>query len=70
VHPLIIKSNEEFLTLPEFAEKLEKLHTILKTGDVISLKNFFQELELGYTPDQKIVDWIHLARKSGLNGEY
>jgi len=70
VHPLIIKSNEEFLTLPEFTEKLEKLHTILETGDVISLKNLFQELVLGYTPDQEIVDWIHLARKSGLNGEY
>ena len=70
VHPLIIKSNEEFLTLPEFAEKLEKLHTVLEAGDIVSLKTFFQELVFGYTPDQEIVDWIHLARKSGPNLEY
>jgi FlaA1/EpsC-like NDP-sugar epimerase len=69
-HPLIIKSNEEFLTFPIFAEKLEKLKTILKAGDIISLKTLLQELVIGYNPDQEIVDWIHLARKSGLNGEY
>ena len=69
-HPLIMKAFEEFLPWPEFLEKLEMLRTVLDANDVIGIKTLLQDLVSGYTPDQEVVDWIHLSREVGRKVEY
>jgi FlaA1/EpsC-like NDP-sugar epimerase len=63
-HPQIIKVHEEFVPWTELEGKLKTLEIALNVNDVSIIQLILQQLVTGYTPDNKIVDWVHLEQKA------
>jgi hypothetical protein len=59
VHPRIIKSSEEFITLEQLRLKLQQLENNLNhTNDMQELRSLITELVQEYSPIDEIVDWV------------
>lgn len=62
VHPRIMKAHEEFIPWPELNEKLNALEFALNVNDVGVIRLIMQQLVVGYTPSDEIVDWVYLEQ--------
>jgi len=51
LHPRIMKSHEEFLSLNDLFLALEKLYTVLEGGDIESIRNELKRLVPDYCPE-------------------
>jgi FlaA1/EpsC-like NDP-sugar epimerase len=56
-HPKIMKAHEEFLSLDELQQELEKLNLALDSGDTQLIGNILKKLVPGYQPNGDPVDW-------------
>jgi FlaA1/EpsC-like NDP-sugar epimerase len=61
-HPRIMMAQEEFLPWPALSEHLEFLQAALSVNDVMRLRTMMESLVSGFTPDDKIVDWVYLEQ--------
>ncbi|MBA3059988.1 MAG: polysaccharide biosynthesis protein [Gammaproteobacteria bacterium] len=61
-HPRIMKAHEEFLPLAALTARLQVLAQALDANDVPLVRTLLQDLVPGYQPDDKVVDWVHLAQ--------
>ena len=72
-HPRIMKAHEDFLPWEVLSRRLVALEATLAANDVAALRHQLQALVTGYTPDEDIVDWLHLAtgaaQADGMSGE-
>lgn len=64
MHPRIMKSHENFIPWLEFEAKLDMLETALNTNNVDLVRSMMQELVVGYTPTDDIVDLVHLEQEA------
>ena len=62
-HPQIMKANEEFIAWSELEPLLIKIEQVITSDDIVSLRSILEQLRLGYTADEQIVDWMHLEKK-------
>lgn len=61
-HPRIMKAHEDFLPWPELVDRLDALVQAIGNNDVASLRALLLDLVSGYSPNDDIVDWIHLEQ--------
>lgn len=64
IHPLIMKAHEEFTPWADFEAKLNALETALNVNDVGVIRLMLEQLVVGYTPDDNIVDWVYLEQEA------
>lgn len=64
LHPRIMKAHEAFIPWSELEGKLATLQVALQINDVGLIRRMMMELVDGYTPDDAIVDWVHLAQEA------
>jgi FlaA1/EpsC-like NDP-sugar epimerase len=64
VHPRIMKAHEDFMPWAEFETKLNALDIALNVNDVGVIRLMMQQLVVGYTPADDIVDWVYLEREA------
>ncbi len=64
VHPRIMKAHEEFIPWAEFEAKLNALEMALNVNDVGVIRLMMQQLVVGYTPSDDIVDWVYLEQEA------
>jgi FlaA1/EpsC-like NDP-sugar epimerase len=64
VHPRIMKAHEEFISWSEFEAKLHALEIALNVNDVGVTRLMMQQLVVGYTPSDDIVDWVYLEQEA------
>ena len=64
VHPRIMKAHEDFMPWAEFEAKLNALDIALNVNDVGVIRLMMQQLVVGYTPADDIVDWVYLEREA------
>ncbi len=64
VHPRIMKAHEEFIPWAEFEAKLNALEMALNVNDVGVIRLMMQQLVVGYTPSDGIVDWVYLEQEA------
>lgn len=62
LHPRIMKAHEEFIPWTELQGRLNTLVQALNINDVGMIRSMMQQLVSGYTPNDKIVDWVHLEQ--------
>jgi FlaA1/EpsC-like NDP-sugar epimerase len=65
-HPRIMKALEEFIPWEVFEDKLNALHLLLNSNDVSLILSTLKDILPGYTPNEKIVDWVYLEQSSDL----
>jgi len=65
-HPRIMKAQEEFIPWEVFEDKLNALHLLLNSNDVSLIRSTLKDILPGYTPNEKIVDWVYLEQSSDL----
>ena len=63
-HPRIMKAQEEFIPWEVFEDKLNVLHLLLNSNDVSLIRSTLKDILPGYTPNEKIVDWVYLEQSS------
>ena len=61
-HPKILKAHENFIAWPEIESKLDALEIAMNANDVSATRLMIEQLVNGYTPSDKIVDWISLEK--------
>ncbi len=66
VHPRIMKAHEEFIPWAEFEAKLNALEMALNVNDVGVIRLMMQQLVVGYSPSDDIVDWVYLEQEAEL----
>ena len=66
-HQRIMKAHEDYLPWPELFMRLQVLIKALNANDVPAIRALLKELVPGYQPDDKVVDWVHLARLAQLD---
>lgn len=64
IHPRIMKAHEEFTPWADFEAKLNTLETALNVNDVGVIRLMLQQLVVGYTPNDNIVDWVYLEQEA------
>ncbi len=64
MHPRIMKAHEEFIPWAEFEAKLNALEMALNVNDVGLIRLMMQQLVVGYTPRDDIVDWVYLEQEA------
>ena len=64
VHPRIMKAHEEFIPWAEFEAKLNALEMALNVNDVGVIRLMMQQLVVGYTPSDGIVDWVYMEQEA------
>jgi len=57
-HPRIMKNHEEFLGWVDLQRHLETLKKSLDSQDLVSVRQQLQTLVHGYSPEEKIADWL------------
>jgi FlaA1/EpsC-like NDP-sugar epimerase len=62
-HSRIMKANEDFIPWPQLEVQLNILETALNMNDTVVIRSMMQELVAGYTPSNKIVDWVYLEQE-------
>lgn len=65
-HPAIriIKAHEAFILWPEFEFKLNAMELILNMNNMYAIRLMMHKSLLVSIPDDDIVDWVWLERKS------
>jgi len=63
VHSRIMKDQEEFIPWAELKTKLKALEIALNDNDIALIRQMMQQLVAGYTPHDKIVDWLYLKQE-------
>jgi len=63
-HPRIMKAHEEHMGWAELEQKLRSLEMVLNINDVAVIRLMMQQLVLGYTPDDEIVDWVYMEQEA------
>jgi FlaA1/EpsC-like NDP-sugar epimerase len=61
-HFQILKAHEEFIPWAVLEDKLKGLEMALNVNDVGVIRLMMQQLVLGYTPNEDIVDWVHMEQ--------
>lgn len=61
-HPRIMMAQEQFMRWPELSVNLDELERHVARNNVGELRSMVGTLVSGYTPDEKIVDWIYLEQ--------
>lgn len=67
-HPRIMKAHEDYFPWASLQSKLKTLENLLDNNEVAAIRSLMAELVSGYTPNEGIVDWVHLA-KEGQNSK-
>lgn len=70
VHPRVMKAHEEFVAWSELEGMINALEMALNVNDVGVIRLMLEKLVAGYSPNDRIVDWIHLEEEaeSQVNG--
>ena len=63
-HSAIMKASDEFMPWDELEGKLRALQAALNINDVAVIRLMMTELVEGYSPNEDIVDWVHLEEAS------
>ncbi|MBP7491786.1 MAG: polysaccharide biosynthesis protein, partial [Rhodoferax sp.] len=63
-HPRIMRAQEEFLPWPMLSAQMALLDQSLNANEVPAIRALLQSLVHGYQPENPVVDWIYLAKKS------
>lgn len=63
-HPRIMKAHEEFIPWGDMGGKLNALEIALNSNDVGAIREMMEKLVSGYTPSDKIVDWVYLEQEA------
>lgn len=66
-HPRIMKSHEDFIIWDDLQKHLESLEIALSLNDVEAIRMNMKNLVFGYTPNNEIVDWVHLEQEAEVN---
>lgn len=61
-HPRIMKAHEDFMLWVDLECKLRTLELALSVNDVGVIRAMIVQLVSGYTPNNEIVDWVHIER--------
>jgi FlaA1/EpsC-like NDP-sugar epimerase len=64
VHPRIMKAHEEFIPWVDLEARLNALEIALNANDVSVIRLMLQQLVVGYTPSDDIVDWVYLEQEA------
>lgn len=64
MHPRIMKAHEEFIPWAKFEAKLNALEMALNVNDVGVIRLMMQQLVVGYSPGDDIVDWVYLEQEA------
>jgi len=64
MHPRIMKAHEEFIPWAKFEAKLNALEMALNVNDVGVIRLMMQQLVVGYSPSDDIVDWVYLEQEA------
>lgn len=62
-HPRILRAREDFLPWPALMAELDGLAGELDASDIAAASRRLQRLVAGYTPEPRIVDWMHAQRQ-------
>ncbi|WP_390367387.1 polysaccharide biosynthesis protein [Variovorax dokdonensis] len=63
-HPRILKAHEAFLPWEELAPRLQSLAKAVDEGNVLPIRELLQSLVGDYSPDVRVVDWVHMERQA------
>ncbi|TLG77633.1 nucleoside-diphosphate sugar epimerase/dehydratase [Methylocystis sp. B8] len=66
LHPRIMKAHEDFLPWAVLEEKLNALEHALNVNDIDRIRLMLEQLVSGYTPEDEIVDWVHMEHEAGV----
>ncbi len=74
-HPRIMKAHEDFLAWADLESKLRALELALSVNDMGVIRTVIVQLVSGYTPNDEIVDWVHMEQEAeadrlGLRSDY
>ena len=64
-HPLIMKAHEDYLTWDELGVRLHALSGAVEVNDVPLIRQLLKQVVVGYQPDGKVVDWVHVEQRTG-----
>jgi FlaA1/EpsC-like NDP-sugar epimerase len=64
-HPRIMKAREAFLSWPDLKRELESLTSGIDQDDVYFVRTKLTQIVKEFTPDDDIVDWVHLETGTG-----
>jgi FlaA1/EpsC-like NDP-sugar epimerase len=64
-HPRIMKAREAFLSWPDLKRELESLTSGIDQDDVYFVRTKLTQIVKEFTPDDDIVDWVHLETWTG-----
>ncbi|RYG87866.1 MAG: polysaccharide biosynthesis protein, partial [Alphaproteobacteria bacterium] len=59
-HPRIMRANEHFLPWGELRLRLDEMQAAMDRGDVAAVVDLLKIVVPEYTPDQHLVDWVHM----------
>lgn len=63
-HTRIMKAHEDFLSWNVLEEKLNAMKIALNVNDINVIRLILKQLVSGYTPSEKIVDWLYLEQEA------
>ncbi len=63
-HSRIMKAHEEFIPWAELVDRLKSLEMALNVNDVGVIRVMMQQLVVGYSPSDDIVDWVYLEQEA------
>ncbi|MDM0110741.1 VanZ family protein [Variovorax sp. J22R133] len=63
-HPLIMKAHEDYLAWDELGVRLHALSGAVEVNDVPLIRQLLKEVVVGYQPDGKVVDWVHMEQRT------
>ena len=63
-HHRIMKAQEDYLPWAELKIRLSGLEQALCNSDITAIRSMMMQLVPGYTPSEKIVDWVYLEHES------
>ena len=61
-HNRIMKAHEEFISWNELQPQLNTLQIAAQSNDVEIVRTLLQKLVKGYTPDEKVVEWVYMEK--------
>jgi FlaA1/EpsC-like NDP-sugar epimerase len=64
-HPRIMKARDVFLAWPDLKRELDSLVSGMDRGDVHFVRTKLTQIVSEFTPDDDVVDWIHLETGTG-----
>jgi FlaA1/EpsC-like NDP-sugar epimerase len=64
-HPRIMKAKDTFLAWPDLKRELDSLLLAMDRGDVHFVRTKLTQIVNEFTPDEDLVDWVHLETGTG-----